>query len=118
MTKFIPIYAMTKGNFFRMEDEPVPTIAEVLAHDSGYVIMPKVMADREEVYEILNIRHPKEFVDFVNALHETDHEYEKYPRLHTSLSVGDIVVECVNESATTPIFNYWFCDNCGWIELQ
>jgi hypothetical protein len=112
-TNFVPLFNMKSASFFRRNDEAFPTKAEILA-SGDYAIMPAIPAtELEEVYEILNIRHPQNHCDMVHLMAQSDPKHEVYKSLHTSLSVGDVIIEYTAEG---PV--YHFCMNCGWKVLE
>lgn len=111
MKTFVPIYNMVSSQFIR-GSRTLPTRRTVeLCED--FVSLPAIEAnDLEEAFEILNIRIPTEFSDSVKRLYEVG-GHETYPRLHTSMSVGDILAEITPEG---PVLH--FCDDIGWKELK
>jgi hypothetical protein len=111
MKVFTAFYNMKSSNFFRSDKDIIPTVSEMM-NDSAYVEVGEFKAkDLEDAYEILNIAHPEEVVNFVREMARKDPGHELFPKLHTSMSVGDILLD--NESS-----KYYFCDNCGWLELK
>lgn len=107
LKRFTPVYNMVSSDFF---GRTAPSLLAVFNSDD-YVTMPEVLAeDLEGVFSILNRNISESFGKFVRDLHETDPDYEKYPRLHTSMSSGDLVID---ENGT-----YHFCAACGWIEMK
>ena len=113
MKTFTPMYNMVSSKFFHFGDK-YPTANEVLDSDD-YIVMPSLQAnDLEDVYHILNMEHPKEHIAKVKTLSEIDPFHVKYPSLHSSLSVCDVVADVTDEANPT----YFYCDSCGWKELE
>jgi hypothetical protein len=72
--------------------------------------------DLEDLFEILNIRHPDHVVATIRNLSAVDRgkfrdEDYVYPYLHTSMSVGDVAIECDTNK-------HFYCAPCGWNELK
>jgi hypothetical protein len=107
MKKFLAVYNMKSSNFFTPE---ILSVEEFLNSDDfvsvGYVDAENI----DDVYQILNINIPREISVFVHKLAESSFFYES---LHTSLSVGDVVVEYTPEGKV-----YHMCDRCGWVVLK
>lgn len=112
MMKYTAIYNMN-SKFFRYPDEKIPTIDEIIESDD-YCILGDVEAiDLEDAYYILNMNHPEHIVEKVRELAASDRNHTKYPTIHTSLSVCDILVEDNPKG-----LKYYFCDNYGWEEIE
>jgi hypothetical protein len=112
MNTYIPLYNMISSKFMNFSKE-YPTVEEIL-DSKDYITMPQLRAnDIEEVYEILNIHHPVIHTDKVKSLKNEDPFFTKYESLHSSLSICDVVIEIKDNK-----IKYFYCDNCGWKELE
>ena len=118
MTTFIPVYNMKSSNFFKFENVPYPTVEEIISKED-YVVLPLIQAnDLEDAYYILNMAHPTNFVNKVNELAANDTDHTKFPTLHTSLSVEDVLIEVMIDKNLNETYNYHYCDLCGWKLLE
>ena len=118
MKTFIPVYNMISSKFMKFSDVPYPTIEDIISKED-YVVLPPIQAgDLEEAYYILNMDHPEYFVKKVNELAANDPYHTKFPTLHTSLSVEDVLIEVITDKDGNETFNYHYCDSCGWKLLE
>lgn len=108
--EYTAIYNMKSSKFTRFDDEKIPSIIDVLTSDDYYVFKSFEASDLDEAYYILNMEHPKNIVDTVGLLAASDPDREDYKTLHTSMSVGDVLVENGTK--------YYFCDSFGWKEME
>ena len=114
MKTFTPVYNMVSSRFFRLNEDAYPSVSDVLDGED-YFHMPSIKAnDLEEVFHILNMEHPEEHIAEVKKFADLDPLHVKYPSLHTSMSVGDVVADETDPENVV----YYYCDSCGWKELE
>jgi hypothetical protein len=118
MKTFIPVYNMISSKFFKSSDVSYPTIEEIISKED-YVVLPQIQAkDLEDAYYILNMAHPINFLTKVNELSVNDPFHTKFPSLHTSLSVEDVLIEVITMNHSNETFKYHYCDSFCWKLLE
>jgi len=110
MTTFLAVYNMVSSDFW---NTTVTSLDEFMKSDDFVSVGTFQANDVEDAYRILNIDHPENIVSYVRELGINDLSGAKYPALHTSMSVGDVLVEYTNKGKV-----YHMCDRSGWIILK
>ena len=110
MKTFLAVYNMVSSDFFT---PTVTTLKEFMSSDDFVSIGSIQAKDVEDAYRILNIAHPIEIVKFIEDMAVRDSFCQHYESLHTSMSVGDVLVEYVDNGKV-----YHMCDRHGWIILK
>ena len=110
MKTYIVRYNMKSSTFHRFSKDSIPTKNEVIT-SADYITLGTIKAeDLDDAYRILNINHPENIIDSIRKLHDEDPRHTKYESLHSSLSIGDVLIDVQDNK-------YYFCDNIGWEEL-
>jgi len=110
MKQFLAVYNMKSSDFFSPK---VHSIEEFLTSNDFISVGIVKAEDVDDVYRILNIAHPIEIIKYIEKLHGDDPLGTEYPSLHSSMSVGDVVVEYTSEGKV-----YHMCDRRGWTILK